>query len=66
MTQLPIPPRCGHDLRELHTAMKQAETLYVTAQNIALAALGLDYRLNHHVNLDELTVTVAEPPKEQE
>lgn len=66
MTQIILPPACAKDLRELHAAMKRAETLYVTAQNIALAALGLDYRLHHEVNLDTAVVTVAEPPKEQD
>lgn len=63
---LTIPPLCAASLRELYVEQERAKQLYVTAQNIALAALGLDYRLNHEVNLDNGTITVAEPPKEQD
>lgn len=63
---LTLPPLCAASLRELYAAKQQADMLYTTAQNIALAALGLDYRLNHEVNLDTGIVTVAEPPKEKE
>ena len=56
---LPEPARAG--LAALYQQMKQAELLYRTAANAALAALGLDPQANNTLDLDTGIITPAAP-----
>lgn len=64
MEPLKLPELARVGLLDLYQKAKSAELLYTTALNSAVAALGLDPRHTHQVNLDTGDITPTKHEQE--